>query len=222
MNDMTALHFSDRPHHSAYIPVIWFAALFAVITYVAISMRAILSPYEVHYFVDAKRLFSVAVGTFVLWLSIRAADKVSEDGPGAQIFAVLNIAIPGAIGLLVAREAYDLAASGEFAQRFALNLRWMLTWIGYFAAAVAGFLAVSYFRQLQSVTAHGAQTKTATYAEIADGKDSNEIKTLLMVLRAQTGYESADIEIGRDASVKEERLATINRLLDRLETKKRV
>jgi hypothetical protein len=63
----------------------------------------------------------------------------------------LNVAIPGMIGLLLTREAYDLAASGEFAQRFALNLRWMLTWSGYFAAAVAAFLALGYQQQLQAV-----------------------------------------------------------------------
>lgn len=221
MRDMNAFRFSDQSRQHGYIPILWFATLFALISYIAISMRAILSPYEVHHFFDAKRIFSVAIGTFILWLSIRAADKASKNGPGAQIFAVLNIAIPGAIGLLLAREAYDLAASGELAQRFALNLRWMLTWIGYFAAAVTGFLAVSYYRQLQSVTARGVQTENSAYIEITSVKDSSDIKTLLTVLRAQTGYESADIEIGRDADVKEERLATIDRLLDRLGTQNR-
>ncbi len=62
---------------------------------------------------------------------------------------MLNVAIPGAIVLLLTREAYDLAASGELAQRRALNVRWMLTWIGYFTAAAAAFLALSYHRQLQ-------------------------------------------------------------------------
>jgi len=156
MNRMTAFRTSPLSSNDAHIPVLWFTALFAIITYAAISTRAILSPYEVNYFVDAKRLFSVAIGTLILWMSIRAASKLAEQGPGAQLFGVLNVAIPGAIGLLLAREAYDLAASGAFAERFALNLRWMLNWIGYFAAAVATFIALATHRQLQRVLSAGA------------------------------------------------------------------
>lgn len=149
MTDMTVNPLSRTADRSAYIPVLWFALIFALITYAAISMRAVLSPFEANTFIDAKRAFSVAIGAFILWLSVRAIDRVSGQGPSAQIFAVLNVAIPGAIGLLLTREAYDLAASGEFAQRFALNVRWMLTWIGYFAAGISTFLALGYHQQLQ-------------------------------------------------------------------------
>jgi hypothetical protein len=166
MHDMTAFRVSQPSGNSAYIPVFWFTIFFAVITYAAISARAVLNPYEVNHVMDAKRVFSVAIGTVVLWLSIRAADRLSEHGPGAQIFAVLNIAIPGAIGLFIAREAYDLVASGEFATRLALNLRWMLNWMGYFAAGVASFLALAAHRRLQIVIGHNtpddvARTKQA-------------------------------------------------------------
>lgn len=162
MTNMTASRLSHNTNDSAYIPVLWFTTLFAFVTYTAISMRAVLSPFEVNSFIDTKRGLSVAIGAFILWLSVRAIDRVSGQGPSAQIFAALNIAIPGAIGLLLTREAYDLATSGEFAQRFALNLRWMLTWIGYFAAAVAAFLALGYNRQLQAV--HQASSVTRELA----------------------------------------------------------
>ena len=160
MTDMNAFRFPRQSGHNAYIPVVWFAVLFALVTYAAISARAILSPYEVNNLIDAKRVFSVAIGAFVLWLAIRAAERRSDIGPGGQVLAVLNIAIPGAIGLLLAREVYDLAASGELAQRLALNVRWMLTWIGYFAAAVAGFLAHGYYRQLHALSAQCASRIT--------------------------------------------------------------
>lgn len=152
MTNMTVSRLSHNNNDSAYIPVLWFTILFAVITYAAVSLRAVLSPFEINSFIDTKRGLSVAIGAIILWLSVRAIDRVWGQGPRAQIFAVLNVAIPGAIGLLLTREAYDLAASGEFAQRFALNLRWMLTWSGYFAAAVAAFLALGYHRQLQAVS----------------------------------------------------------------------
>lgn len=162
MNDMTSFRASHLSSNGVHFLVFWFTALFAIVTYGAISTRAILSPYEVHYFVDAKRLFSVAIGTLVLWMSIRNASKVSDHGPGAQLYTVLNVAIPGAIGLLLAREAYDLAASGAFAERFALNLRWMLNWIGYFAAAVAAFIALATHRHLQTVISLSADIPTDT------------------------------------------------------------
>lgn len=149
MSVMTTMRISSRSDDRALTVIRWSAASFAVVTYAAISTRASLSPYEVNYFFDAKRMFSVAIGTFVLWLSICASDRVSGDNRGAHIYAILNVAIPGAIALLIAREAYDLLESGEFAQKSALNLRWMLTWIGYFAAAVAGFLAFTAHRRLQ-------------------------------------------------------------------------
>jgi hypothetical protein len=186
MQDMTALRVSHPSGDRAYVPVFWFTTLFAVVTYAAISARAVLSPYEVNYLIDARRLFSVAIGTLVLWLAIRSADRVSDHGPGAQIFAVLNVAIPGAIALLLAREAYDLVASGILAERFALNLRWMLTWIGYFAAAVASFLALGYYRQLQAATA-----PRSARVEDADMRSTP---------RAQAGYEVADIEFDPRAS----------------------
>lgn len=187
MTIMTAFRFSDSTDRSFYIPVLWYATLFAVVSYFAVSMRAILSPYEANYLIDAKRLFSVAIGAFILWLAIRDAERRSEEGPGAQIFAVLNVSIPGAIGLLLAREAYDLAASGELAQRFALNLRWMLTWIGYFIAAVATFLALSYHRQLQMVR--------------ADGEARIDDAGVRSVSQGQTAYEVADLDFDPRAHV---------------------
>lgn len=177
MTDMSVDPLPRNADHSAYIPVVWFAVIFAFITYTAISMRAVLSPFEVNTFVDAKRALSVVLGAFVLWIAIRAAERLSNQGPGAQICAVLNVAIPGAIVLLLMREAYDLAASGELAQRLTLNIRWMLTWIGYFTAAAAAFLALSYHRQLQIVLSdaasvpgiglHPAPHPTTSY-EVAD------------------------------------------------------
>lgn len=179
MKDMIASRLSHNPTSSAYIPVFWFAVVFAFVTYTAISMRAVLSPFEVNTFVDAKRVLSVAIGAFVLWLAIRAADRLSGQGPGAQILAMLNVAIPGAIGLLVAREAYDVAASGEFAQRFALNLRWMLTWVGYFAAAFGAFLALNYHRQLQAF-----REASSTVREVSPP----------FVPQATADYELADLD----------------------------
>jgi hypothetical protein len=179
MTPMNTLRLPDRTDMRADFSVIWFAAIFGLVTYAAISARAMLSPFEVNYLIDAKRGVSVVLGAFVLWLAIRVAERNSGGSLGAQIFAILNVAIPGAIALLLAREAYDLATSGEFAQRLALNVRWMLTWTGYFAAAVAGFLALGYYRELQLVRAHNT------------GLNDNALQT---APRAKAEYESAEID----------------------------
>lgn len=184
-----------------YIPILWFAILFALVSYVAVSMRAVLSPYEVNHFIDAKRAFSVVVGAFILWLAIRAVDRLSGHGPMVQIVAVLRISIPGILCLFLAREFYDFVASGEFAHRMPQNLRWMLTWIGYFSAAVATFLALGYHRQLKSVPPQG---NIASY----------ESKALLKAMREQAGYEVADVAFDPEALRRNERIAQIDRLLD--------
>lgn len=203
---------SRLPDNTPYIPVIWFTALFAVISYVAVSTRAVLSPFEVNAFIDAKRLLSVGIGAVILWLAISAAERLSAQGPRAQILAILNIAIPGAIGLLLAREAYDLIASGELAQRLPLNLRWMLTWIGYFAAASATFLALSYHRQLQVARAYLAAAQTSGTAIEAPLQE--EVSELLVILRGNSGYEVADA--GPSDHSNNKRIARVDELAAKL------
>lgn len=179
---MNKPNFANPHADRGNVSIIWFASIFALVTYAAVSTRAILNPFEVHNFIDAKRLISVLIGALILWLSIRAVERQPQKGL-AQVIAVLNIAIPGAIGLLLAREAYDLAASGEFAQRAALNLRWMLTWIGYFAAAIATFLALSYHRQLQALT-----------APATDGHSVDAAARQQSAPSMQSHYDVADID----------------------------
>lgn len=206
---MTNLSIPSRlPDNTPYIPVIWFTALFAIITYIAVSTRAVLSPFEVNAFIDAKRLLSVGIGAAILWFATSTAERLSGQGPRAQILAILNIAIPGAIGLLLAREAYDLIASGELAQRLPLNLRWMLTWIGYFAAASATFLALSYHRQLQVVRANLAAAQTSGSAK--DASLTEEVSELIVILRGTSGYEIADA--GPSDQANNERIMKIDRL----------
>jgi hypothetical protein len=180
MNDMHALHFPDRSSHSANFPLLWFTALFAVVTYTAISTRALLNPYEVNYFIDAKRIFSILIGAGILWLVLRAADRNWAGQAAIQSLAVLSVSAAGVLGLFAAREVYDLATSGEILTSLAVNIRFMLTWTGYFAAAIAGFLALGYYRQLQ--------------AAVAQGSGRVEDAAAYPAPPAQAGYEVADID----------------------------
>lgn len=235
---MTEFKFSGQSSADASSSqFIWFATVFAIVTYIAVSMRATLSPWEVNYFIDTKRLLSVLAGAAIFWLAIRAAERAADQNPRDQIIAILNISIPGALLLLFGREVYDLAGSGELAPELPLNLRWMLTWIGYFAAAISAFVAFCYHRRLQYITtqinaAPVAASRVAeaepivtnqmieqvidalTDAIAADhGKD---LHVLPLGLQKQTGYEWADKAFDPAIQMHEQRRTLVAQISKRL------
>ncbi len=194
--------------------VLWFAAIFALVTYSALSTRAILNPYEVQHFVDSKRLLSVVVGASVLWFAIRTALAEQTYGLRGQISIVIQISILGSIIVFLSREVYDLAVSGEFAQQIGRNFRWLLSWIGYFAAAVASFFALFFYRQLKAVGGHNvlAESRSVKNDDVADHE---KIAGLLALLQVQTGYETADVDIRPEAEAFRQRQRRIEQLLVR-------
>lgn len=197
--------------------VFWFAVIFAVITYVALSTRAVLSPYEVKNFIDPKRILSIILGASILWLAVGAANAQKRSSVRDQIVAVLWVSVAGTIALLLAREAYDLAVSGELAQRLGLNVRWMVTWIGYFAAGVATFFAHALYRESQAATRdiHSANSDIRPAADAVNLRERAEIADLLVMLRGQLGYESADHDLTSEAQELRHRHLQIDRLLNK-------
>ena len=194
--------------------VLWFAAIFAVVTYLALSTRAILNPYEAQHFVDSKRLLSVVVGASVLWFAIRTALAEQTYGLRAQISIVIQISIWGSIIVFLSREVYDLAVSGELAQQIGRNIRWLLSWIGYFAAAVASFFAIFFYRQLKTIAGHNVLAESQT-VKTDDMADHEKIAGLLALLQVQTGYETADVDIRPEAEAFRQRQRRIEQLLVR-------
>ncbi len=194
--------------------VLWFAAIFAVVTYLALSTRAILNPYEAQHFVDSKRLLSVVVGASVLWFAIRTALAEQTYGLRAQISIVIQISIWGSIIVFLSREVYDLAVSGELAQQIGRNIRWLLSWIGYFAAAVASFFAIFFYRQLKTIGGHNVLAESPT-VKTDDMADHEKIAALLKLIQVQTGYETADVDIRPEAEAFRQRQRRIEQLLVR-------
>lgn len=238
---MSELKFSRQASLDApFAQLYWFAAIFAIITYIAVSMRATLSPWEVNYFIDTKRLVSVLAGAVIFWLAMRAAQQVADERPRDQIIAILNVSIPGTLLLLLAREAYDLVGSGELAPELSLNLRWILTWVGYFAAGVGAFVAFCYHRRLQFITAQIAampivapqtaveqnppvtnqmieQVIDALAAEIA--VDRNTSLALQQGRQGQDSYEWADTNFDPAVQARKQRQQLIDQLSKRLAAK---
>lgn len=194
--------------------LLWFAAIFAVVTYLALSTRAILNPYEVQQFVDSKRLLSVVVGATVLWFAVRAAVAEQTYGLRAQIFAVVQISILGTIIVFLSREVYDLAISGELAQQIGRNFRWLLGWIGYFAAAITSFFAIFFYRQLKTIGGYNAAAGSQS-VKTEDMADHEKVAGLLALLQVHTGYETADVDIQPEAEAFRQRQRRIEQLLVR-------
>lgn len=211
------LNLQDR--NAQYVSAFWFVVLFAGISYVALSTRAILSPFEVKHFIDPKRIISVLVGAWVLSATISSATSAHSRGSRAQIFAVLQISLPGVLGIFLIRELYDLAVLGDLAQRLSLNIRWMLTFTGYFAAAVATFFALSYHRQLQAVGA-SITPNTVAINPLNDRIERAEIADLLIALHAQVGYETADVDFTTEGAALKDRHAKIDHLIAKFADKK--
>ena len=211
-NIMEPHSFKSADQNAQFVSAFWFVVLFAAISYVALSTRAILSPFEIKQFIDPKRILSVLAGAWILSMAISVATAAQDRGPRDQILAVLKVSLPGAIGILVIREIYDLATLGNLAQRLDLNARWMLTWIGYFAAAVATFFALSYYQQLKAARATSELASVQVVPKSAVDNQT-EITDVLRVLQQPTGYETADVDFGPEALALQERRLQIDRLL---------
>lgn len=209
---MNSSSFKPADQNVQFVSAFWFVVLFAAVSYVALSTRAILSPFEIKQFIDPKRILSVLAGAWVLSMAISAATVAQDRGPRDQILAVLKVSLPGTIGILAVREIYDLATLGNLAQRLDLNARWMLTWIGYFTAAVATYFALTYYQELKA--AQAINEPAPLQAVPASAVDNQaEITDVLRVLQQQTGYETADLDFGPEALALQERRLQIDRLL---------
>ena len=208
-----------QPFHEHSIIV--FAAMFATVTYLAISTRAVLNPDEVKYFIDFKRLVSVTLGGLIFWFTARAAFALEND-QRAQTISTLQVSIIGIFGLLMAREAFDFAMSGEMAQRLGANVRWILMWIGYFAAAVAMFFAIEYRRDIVSLRTATVDAFAPKHViqDATSATQQSELQSLLVLLHAQMGYESADPDLRQDSKLLDDCRTKIEQILIKIDNSK--
>lgn len=216
MSDLVRKYDFKRPPLSDS-SIFAFALIFALISYFAISIRAVLHPDEVRHFVDLKRILSIGAGASIFWLAIRHATK-HQSGARAQVIAALQISIAGLICLLMTREAYDFATSGEVAQRIGANIRWILMWIGYFVAALSIVFAIEYHQLAQRLHTGSVPHDLPTLPTVAtlSAQERTDIQSLLVMLHHQTGYETADPDLHPDVTFRQETRRNIDQLLLKL------
>lgn len=218
-NGATARGVSRQPFNER--SVLWFAAAFAAITYLALSTRAVLNPDEIKYFFDFKRLLSVVVGASIFWAAASAASALHSDQRG-QILGALQVSIIGLLCLLFVREAYDFVVSGEITQQLSANVRWILMWLGYFAAAIAIFFALEYHRQISQLRSVMGPTTAAPLvnSKMTGASETSDVRALLVALHAQTGYEAADPDPLHDVKSLRDCRTTIEQILIQIDNSK--
>ena len=96
--------------------------------------------------------------------------------------------------------------------RLRRNFRWLLSWIGYFAAAAASFFAIIFYRQLKTIGCHNVLAESQN-VKTDDMADHEKIAGLLALLQVQTGYETADVDIRPEVEAFRQRQRRIEQLL---------
>lgn len=184
---------------------IWFALfVFGILTF-----YATLNPAHGNPVVSDKRIFATIIGAFVYWFTIRAIAHRFGQPSRDILMATLLIGIPGSLLILAVRTLYDVATLSDLSGSFESNLRWVLLWLGYFGAWVAGFFAIACRRG--AVAAHAAPcdarmpktdvqgaaeaTLMAVIDELADQPEIDRAR-LAAALIARSGYELADCMSG--------------------------
>ena len=186
---------------------------FTVFIFAVFTFRAGLNP-DGAVLVSDKRILATALGGLVYWLAIREISRHSYKPIGAIVFSTLYIGLMGVAALLAVRSAIDAITLPDLSESFARNIRWILLWIGYFGAWVAGFMTLLFYRRLQ-LNMNGAPTGTAESASVrptaAAATRVERIEPPLASDTLEWLVEAVAAEISRDPQV--DRTTLIARLL---------
>lgn len=147
----------DRMRHAT--PMM--ALLFALFVFGVLTFYATLNPSRSNPVISDKRIVATMIGAGVYWLTIRAIAFRFGRSSREIVVATLGVGIPGALLILAVRTLYDVMTLDDLAGSFELNLRWVLLWLGYFGAWVAGFFALVSYRGMKVAQ---AEAKCATNA----------------------------------------------------------
>lgn len=243
---MTSLALRLPKDHSVHAPggsgspSAWLVLIFGVSMFALLTFWAKLNPALDVQIVNDKRIFATGLGALVYWLTIRRLTARSDRTLGEMIGAALAVGIPGTALILVARELFDLFTSPDGSEGIARNVRWLLIWLGYYSAWVAGFVAVRLHRCATTrlaafaapavVTAAPAAAPTAAHrredaaewlvdaiAEELAARPAMDRQVLSRVLLMRAGYEQAETALDPAAATNKARRELALRLAARLE-----
>lgn len=137
------------------LPLATLALGFVICILVVSTIRAALNPDGAEIISD-KRILATALGGLIYWFTIREISRYTMKSLNEIIVKTLYISVAGIVALLALRSVVDAVTLNDTSESLARNIRWMLLWIGYFAAWVAGFAALLLYRQMRSFTDEAA------------------------------------------------------------------
>lgn len=172
------------------------AALLAA-TYAVFSARNLLNADTPDNLLSLKRLLATSIGALSFVLVARRLRSMVSDGGLRLVVALLALASLGAGAVLAARVGYDVLIVNQTEAVLADNTRWLLTWSGYFLAALVGYLALLRRRpERDPGKAQAAPSRSEVTAAIVAEVGQwlpEERRALIAALATVPEYEEADV-----------------------------
>lgn len=157
--------------------------MFAMFVFGVLTVYAILNPDRSNPVFSDKRILATLAGAGVYWLTIRAIAHRFGRSSREILVSTLVIGVSGALSIFALRTLYDIIMLDDLAGSFERNIRWVMIWLGYFAAWVAGFFAFVCHRNLAA--AQTASAPASPLASAATPPDNAAIEAVLAVVVAE-------------------------------------
>ncbi|MFM5923375.1 MAG: hypothetical protein ACKOPG_04225 [Novosphingobium sp.] len=142
-----------------------FAIALMAATYLAFSARTLLNTVDPGEMFSLKRMIATGVGAIVFMVVARSAWRNPDRPLLFQLSSVLLLSALGAAAILAIRIGYDLYVANRSEGVIQHNLRWLITWLGYFLTAIASYFAVLLARRVARLR---SVDRPFTRPEIAD------------------------------------------------------
>lgn len=171
-----------------------------VATYLVFSLRAALDPANPASLFSLQRLIATSTGAGFFILAVGRVARMPARRWSERLIALMWVTVAGVIALLAFRIGYDLLVDNRTEAVFSRNFRWVLTWLGYFAAAIGGYFAITFVRQAierehDAPAFTRAEVSAALMREAANWT-AEERRVLAAKLSQIEAYEEADPLVG--------------------------
>ncbi len=190
---------AHRLRHDRQLALIIGLALMAV-TYLIFSARAMLDPISPGEMISLKRLIATGAGAGLFMLAVGRAARVSARSWAERLLAVLWVAAVGGLAILLLRIGYDLFVADRGDAVIARNARWMLAWLGYFAAAIGGYFTITMVKMAmrREKLAHRFSRNEIASALVEEVTDWSPQERRLLIARLSRirDYEEVDPLVG--------------------------
>ncbi|MFM5955261.1 MAG: hypothetical protein ACKOPE_13295 [Novosphingobium sp.] len=165
-------------------------------TYLAFSVRTLLDTVNPGELFSLKRFIATGVGAAAFVAVALPTRKAPERELSARLASVLLLSAAGAALVLAVRIGYDLIVADHVDAILQRNVRWIITWFGYFSATVASYIAILFARrarrqELSDRPFSRPEIAAALVAEVSQW-NADERRALIESLDQAAAYVQAD------------------------------